>query len=191
LYGESLHENPDSPRDDGRRGLALELLAFLQEDYHPIQELIAGVRRVLKRKSVTPQQIVGLGKLLHGLQRLPLSTPGVDITVTIANRTSEDLFYQSVHLSESSFELSSGGAQYTPDVGSDSYTSFNFLVEAGGFRDSTTVTEVEDWILGFIESLCDEEQAFEVDDQDEESALDWHEEGGEDYWDQLDGGPGY
>jgi len=179
-------DNDESDDADEGKGLAVERFGFLREDRHHIQELIAGVRRALKRKSVTPQQICGLGKLLHGLQRLPLPTPGINISVTIGSRTGENLFYQSVELSESSFELSSGGAEYTPGVGSDSHTSFSFLVEVGGFRDNCMFTEIEDWISGFIKSLCDEDQALKVDDEDEGLALDWHEEAVEDDWDQLD-----
>lgn len=63
--------------------------------------------------------------------------------------------------------------------------TFSFNVEVGGFRDNTEVTEVEDWIAGFIESLCDEDQDFRVDDQDEGSVLDWDEKTPEDDWDQL------
>jgi hypothetical protein len=48
------------------------------------------------------------------------------------------------------------------------------------------VAEVEAWVFGFIESLSDEDQEFEVDDQEECSVLDWHEKIPEDDWDQLD-----
>ena len=163
----------------------VELFGFLQEDHHHIQGLIAGTRRALTRKSITPQQISGLGKLLHGLQRLPLATSGVDICVSMRNESAGGLSYQSVQLTESSFELLSGGAEYGP-AGSDSYTGFSFLVEVGGFRDDRMIVEIEDWMAGFIESLCDEEQEFEVDDQDEGFALDWHDEVVEDYWEKLD-----
>jgi hypothetical protein len=82
------------------------------------------------------------------------------------------------------FEISSGGAEYSPGVGSDSYTSFNFLVEASGYRDNAWYTDIEDWTSGFIESLCDDKQDFTVDD--EESTLEWHETDVEKYWNQLD-----
>ena len=172
--------------DDSSKSIAVERFGFLQEDRQTIQDLIAGVRRTLRRKSITPQQICGLGKLLHGLERMPRPTSGIDITVAIESRTPDHFSYKSIGLSESSFELLSGGAEYTPDVGSDSYTNYSFHVEVGGFRDDTEVTEVEDWISGFIESLCDEDQDFEVDDQDERLVLDWDEKTPEDDWDQLD-----
>ena len=162
---------------------AVEVFGFLQEDHHHIQGLIAGTRRALTRKSITLTQICGLGKLLHGLQRLPLPTPGIDICVSIRGETDFGSSYQSVRLAESSFELLSGGAEYGP-AGSDSYTGFSFLVEVGGFRDDRMLVEVEDWISGFVGSICDEEQEFEVDDQGE--ALEWHEELVEDYWEKLD-----
>lgn len=142
----------------------VELFGFLQEDHHHIQQLITGVRRALKSQSITPQQICGLGKLLHGLQRLPLSTPRVDICVSIQNEGPGGLSYQSVQLTESTFELLSGGTEYGP-AGSDGYTGFSLLVEVGGFRDDRMFVEIEDWISGFIGSVCDEEQGFEVEDQ--------------------------
>jgi hypothetical protein len=48
------------------------------------------------------------------------------------------------------------------------------------------VTEVEEWMFGFINSLSEEDQEFEVDDQEEGSVLDWEEKIPEDDWDQLD-----
>jgi hypothetical protein len=123
---------------------------------------------------------------------LPLATSGIDITVSIGHRNSDDnLFCRLLHLSESSFEMSSGGADYTPDVGSDSYTSFSFQVEVGGYRDEISISELEDWIVGFIASLCDEEEAFEVEDLDEDSAVDWQEVQVDGYWEQLESGPGF
>lgn len=178
-------EQPHGENQEDEHTDEVELFGLLQEDHHHIQGLIAGIRRLLARKSITPQQISGLGKLLHGLQRLPLSTPGVDICVSKRNENAGGSSYQSVQLTESSFELMSGGAEYGP-AGSDTYTGFSFLVELGGFRDDRMVEEIEDWMAGFIQSLCDEEQELEVDDQDEGSALDWHEGTVEDYWEKLD-----
>lgn len=163
----------------------VELFGFLQEDHHHIQQLITGVRRALKRQSITPQQFCGLGKLLHGLQRLPLSTPGVDICVSMRTESADGFSYQSVELTESTFELLSGGAEYGP-AGSDGYTGFSFLVEGVGFRDDRMVAEIEDWIAGFVGSLCDEVQRFEVDNQDEGSGLDWDKKVVEEYWEKLD-----
>lgn len=174
----------ENQEEDGHSDGA-ELFGFLQEDHHHIQKLITGTRRALKRQSITPHQICGLGKLLHGLQRLPLSTAGVDICVSMRNESAGGSSCQSVRLTESSFEILSGGAEYGP-AGSDGYTGFSFLVEVGGFRDDRMFVEIEDWIFSFIESLCDDEQEFEVDDQDEGSALDWQEEVVEDYWEKLD-----
>jgi hypothetical protein len=179
-------EDIDSPAD-GQTNIAPDLFAFRLEDCVAIEKLIAGIRKVLKRDRITPQKIVGLGKLLHGLQRLPRSTPGIDIEVSTGHRSNDNCFYQSLHLSESEFEISSGGAEYTPGVGSDSYTAFSFLVEVGGSREEKDVVELENWISGFIASLCDDEQEFEIDDHEEDSALDWNEVI-EDYWDRLESG---
>ena len=184
----------DAASTDNEEGknLSIELFAFLLEDSYVIEELLGGIRKVLKRKSLTPRQIVGLGKLLHGLKRLPLPTSGIDVTVSIEHRSSDgNLFYRSLRLSDDSFEAMSGGADYTPDVGSDSYTGFSFLVEPGGYRDETSITELEDWITSFIASLCDEEEAFEVEDACEDSAVDWEEVQVDKYWDQLESGPGF
>ena len=76
MGGDSMELAPHGEKDeilsdDGSKSAAVERFGFLQEDHQIIQDLIAGVRRALKRKSITPQQICGLGKLLHGLERLP------------------------------------------------------------------------------------------------------------------------
>jgi hypothetical protein len=149
------------------------------------------MRKVLKRESITPRHIVGLGKLLHGLKRLSLSTSGIDITVSIEHRNSDgNLFYRSLQLSEDFFEVMSGEADYTPEVGSDSYTGFSFRAEIGGYRDEVSNTDLGDWLSSFIASLCDEEEAFEVEDAGEDSAVDWQEVQVDGYWEQLESEPG-
>ena len=177
-------ENDGIPSDDSSESV-VERFGFLQEDRQMIQDLIAGVRRTLRRKSITPQQICGLGKLLEGLERLPRHTSGIDITVTIASDTPDHSNYQSISLSESSFEFWNGGTEFGPQ-GGDNYKGFSFHLEVGGFRDDAEVTEVEEWMFGFINSLSEEDQEFEVDDQEEGSVLDWDEKTPEDDWDQLD-----
>ena len=49
------------------------------------------------------------------------------------------------------------------------------------------IIEIEEWISDFIESLCEEDQEFEIDDQDEGSLIDWHEKGSGNDWDKLEG----
>jgi hypothetical protein len=95
-------------------------------------------------------------------------------------------FYRSLDLSDSCFELSSGGTEFTPGVGSDSYTSFSFLVEFDGFRWDTMLTELEDWVYAFVRSLCDQDEDLHI--HDETSELDWDEEKSEDDWDSLETG---
>ena len=86
------------------------MFGFLLEDCYVIEELIAGLHKVLKRKSITPRQIVSLGKLLHGLKRLPLATSGIDITVSIEHRSSDgNLSYRSLRLSEDSGSSNGAG----------------------------------------------------------------------------------
>ena len=48
------------------------------------------------------------------------------------------------------------------------------------------MTDVVDWVPFFIESLCDEDQDFEVNDQDEGAVMDWDEKAPENDWDLLD-----
>lgn len=175
----------DSATGDGK-GITIERFGFLVEDAWPIGELVTGIRNALMRKSITPQQISGLGKLLHGLQRLPRATPGIYIEVTIGSNTPDHISYQSITLSDSVFELASGGSEYTPNVGSDSYTSFQFLVEVGGFRENIEVAEVYNWVCGFIESLCDQDTELRINDLEEGSVIDWDEKTPEDDWDYLD-----
>lgn len=178
--------NDENPGEDTTSNIEVKRFGFLIEDCAAIETLIAGVRKALKRKSITPRQICGLGKLLLGLERLPRPTSGIDITVSIGARTPNHFSCQSVSLSDSSFDIESGGSEYTPDVGSDSYTSFSFNVEVGGFRDDTAAEEVYNWVSDFIESLCDESQDIEVEDQTDESMLDWDEKTPEDDWDRLE-----
>jgi hypothetical protein len=183
---ESDDDDSDPTAEDTSGAQTVELFGFLQEDQSHIQELIAGIRGVLKRKSITARQICGLGKLLQGLQRLPLPTSGVNITVSICSTGPSGSSYQSLLLSESMFEASSGGSDYSPNVGSDSYTTFNFLVEVGGYRENVSYTDIEDWVAFFIQSLSEEAQDFEVHDEEESMSVEWQEINTDKYWEQLE-----
>lgn len=125
-----MESTPDNPMDKAAsEDIEVKRFGFFIEDYATIQEMIAGIRRILIRKSITAQQICGLGKLLFGLERLPRPTTGIDITITIANKTSNHSSYESISLSESFFEIWSGRSEYTPDIGSENYTNFSFSVD--------------------------------------------------------------
>lgn len=173
-------ENDESLSDDSRES-AMERFAFLQEDQAFIQDLIASLRRVLGRKSITPQQIRGIGKLLHSLERLPRPTLGIAITLSTAASNPDYSTYHHIALDESVFEVYKGGSRYEVQ-GCERYDDYSFHVEVDGAR------KLEGSFLwtDFIESLCDEDQKLSVHDEYPDSVLDWDKKTPEGDWDQLD-----
>jgi hypothetical protein len=84
--------------------------------------------------------IVGLGKALYALERLPLVTPGSYSEFGIVYREGDEEFsemrYITFRISEAAFEISMGGSVYDKAVGSDSFSDPGWVVEAGGYRET-------------------------------------------------------
>lgn len=94
-------------------------------------------RALVAKAGPTPRQIVGLGRALYALERLPQITPGVNLEYSISLRQGDENFeemkYWSVRICEDSFEVASGGSVYDARVGSDSVSGFKLYMEEGSY----------------------------------------------------------
>jgi hypothetical protein len=117
---------------------AIEDFIFVNEDYIAVESAIKFARKLLSHPRITPTQIVGIGRALHALERLPKSTPGIYVGFGISFRQGDEDFsemkYWDVFISEKSFSVRSGGSVYSSDVGSDSYSGFRHEIETSGYR---------------------------------------------------------
>jgi hypothetical protein len=105
--------------------------------------------------NVTPRELVGLGRALYALQRLPLVTPGVWVEVTLytgdGDKDYSERHYWSFQIVDCGFYVSEGGSVYDPGVGSDSYTTFAYEVETSGY--TNTDGDPYDWVCSMNEAL--------------------------------------
>lgn len=107
-------------------------------DYAAINAAVEILRLALGQVDMTGLQVVGAGRALHALERLPASTPGVHVEMSIACRIDsgvlEEMRYVSIMITEDAFELSFGGSVYDPAVGSDSIPGGSWYIERDGTK---------------------------------------------------------
>ena len=116
------------------------------------------IRRFLQSESITSKNVVGLGKALYALDRLPAITDGVSIKFGINYTSGTEEFreyrYIDFCISEDSFEIKTGGSVYDKSVGPDSFSEPGWLIAAGGYRDVemgfSTLVELEDLVSEYL-----------------------------------------
>lgn len=154
------------------------------EDLFPFKPserpLIDQIEKTIRRHVLCadPASWKDIAAFLHALGRLPYATPDVSLDLALMTRFGENLSYVSVELDDQAFRLSTGGSVYSPDVGSDSYSSTTVEIELGGFREGTT-QDFEDWLDQFVSAGGVIEIQGDCDADLTESAPD-------DGWDRLD-----
>ena len=116
-------------------------------------------RRLLRQPSVTPQDVIALGKALYALERMPLSTTGVDCSFGVELRCGDSdnsqREYMSFEITDSFFEITRGGSVYESSVGSDSFSLPGCLIEVGGYSCCDCEPgELEDAVSNYIASRC-------------------------------------
>lgn len=113
--------------------------------------LIDQIEKTIRRQMLcaAPESLKDIAVFLHALRRLPYATPEVSLDLALMTRVDENLSYVSVELDDQAFRLSTGGSVYSPDVGSDSYSSTTVEIELGGFREGST-QDFEDWLDQFV-----------------------------------------
>lgn len=146
-----------------------------------IEKISKAVRNSFKREDLKAKQLHHMTVLLFGLERMPLATPGVNVTLTVSSRTESEMSYHSIHLDESSLSLSQGGSVYDPRVGGDNFGEDILLVETTGFRDDATMGYF-DWLAIFKSRLEYDEIDFEIEDSCE---VDWSLEPDASSWERA------
>lgn len=106
------------------------------DDEYWLQLAEGAARTLLYDSRATPSQIVGLGRALYALGRLPKTSPGVDVTFGACYRNGGEHQEVDFAISEHRFGVSLGGSVYDPGIGHDSYTELSYSVEIGGYRET-------------------------------------------------------
>ena len=88
-------------------------------------------------------------RAIAALKKLPVLTPEINVQIEVAHRVGDEGFSEScsctINLDTEQIEISSGGSQYDPAVGSDSYgmESFQWYATGGAERKGSTDTWLE------------------------------------------------
>ena len=138
--------------------------------------------RLIKPRITSTYDIQGLSKLLLALRRLPLTTPGVYIILTVSNRVNEELRYYDLTICAEVFRLCHGGSVYDPAVGSDSYSYDIFSVTPNEIIEGDSY-DIVNWIHQARE-LINLGGGVSVEDNSNNDEIDWDESAAEEYWDE-------
>ncbi len=165
-----------------------DLFPFYREE----KELVAGcerfVRLLLKRDDVTPRQVIELGSLLAGLERLPRPTENLCVSASLSFEQSGSKMYQTLELSASEFRIDNAGWVSGP-AGGDSVSNTVFEIEVGWRDEDCSPLEAYDWIASVCRSAPDASFAVVVEDtSDAPVQWQWGEEdssGEGDAWERL------
>lgn len=144
----------------------IEEFELTDYDFYAISIAIDCARLLLRHSTVTPRQVIGIGNALYALERLPLTTPGVDSKFGLVLRGGTEDFNEIRYIffvvTEDCFEITRGGSTYDKAVGGESYSEPCWLVRVDGYRDeSCDLYDLED----SIEEYLNLEAAISVTDQ--------------------------
>lgn len=162
-----------------------------ERDWLVIEAAKTMLWKMVRSPGVKPRELVGIGKALHVLQRLPQITEDINVNVGVCSPKKwygdKEIFrYWSVEIADVELSISSGGSHYTQEVGSDSFTSFSWWAAPGSqtrYRDYVPqhwmIPELADFASeissldlsneNYEFSVSDENDQFDTDDDDVET----------------------
>lgn len=159
------------------------LYQFELEDGCYIQLVIKAVRALLHREDLTANQVHSIAKMLLGLERLPLQTPGLFIRIELSEKFGGEVMSYGVSLSDSEFRTDSGGYVNGP-MGSDSISGPT--LEVGQCFRSCHLLNINDltWPHHFTELGAHAE--LRIEDDSDDAILDWEHPNGSIFWNWID-----
>ncbi len=174
---EMTHNNTEANPPD------LEILKFDAEDEEFIEQLIKAVRSLLCRKNIDPETIVNLGGFLHALERLPLTTEDIFMTLTLTDEFERQSNWQDINITGDQFRLCSGYRTYDPRAGSDWHTTTELNVETDNREGE--YFQVAQWVEEFVDRANSESQEITVINDADTPIHNWEFDTSEDTWDRL------
>ena len=150
----------------------------------PIEQLTHFVEELMNPRIRSAYELQGFARLLLTLRRLPFTTPGIGIVLTVSRRGEQELTYYDLEIGESGFEFGYGGSVYDPAVGSDSYSNELLSVSLRRVHEGSS-DSIYNWLYE-AERLLKDGGWASVEDNSVENEIDWDEEVGEKYWEQYD-----
>lgn len=145
---------------------------LLEDEYGLISGATKLARALLKSPEATPEDIIGLGRALYALERLPKITPGISVefggSVSGGNSEYSESYSWYVAIRDDSLEFRTSGSCYDSAVGGDSLGSDRYEVYIDGDRDGNL--DPYDWINEIDDIVCKALEPY-VDDYSDEDAV--------------------
>jgi hypothetical protein len=161
-----------------------DLLGFLMEDCPIIENLTAAVRSLLQRPELSPQTISQIGIFLFGLERLPLATPGISMSLSLEFELNRERDWLCINIEDDRFVLDKGLSTYDPQVGGDHETE-NILEVGFGYREGDTFQAMA-FAENFAELATDPSRTISITANADDPFNDWYLESDPDAWGKLD-----
>ena len=157
------------------------LFAFQIDDGYYIEQVKKAIRGLLKRPDLTSRQVVSIGRALHGLERLPLLTPGLDVHIALGIKNESGASTYDLHFNEKEFITTSGG--YVDfGQGSDSFSGPTFQVGISYREYDSNYIMAESWPDVFHEMTAAE---LRIEDDSDDARLDWDHPDGSAFWEWI------
>jgi hypothetical protein len=157
------------------------VFAFKIYDAEYIGKVIEAVRKLLSRPDLTPRQIVGIGHALHGLNRLPLRTSGLDVELSLLMQNESGAESYDLYFTVDGFRTDSGGyVDFGP--GSDSFSGPSFEVEPEYRGEEGWSFGSLEWPAAFSEMSGAELRVVDLSD---DRLLDWEHPDGSIFWEWI------
>lgn len=174
---QALHAGDDAT-------VARAVFAFRAGDAAYVERVAAAVRILLERAHLEPRQLVAIGHALHGLERLPLRTPGLDIEISLSIQGESGAMTWELLFSDERFCTTSGGYEDS-GAGSDAISGETFTVGPRYREYSGWDIDRESWPDSFIE-IC--QQPLAILDCSKDEQMDWEHPSGAEFWEWVEGG---
>jgi len=152
----------------------MEIEEAVQRQFPIDNPALDGVARVVERirsalPSLNPRQVYIASLVLLALERLPISTPGVNLRFGVLRRHSPGNYvWADIEICSTEFRLISGEHIYDPDVGGDTSSQTIFEAFLGAEESEGSV---DDW-LAFAETIL-EPNLVEAQDNSDHEEIDW------------------
>jgi len=149
---EQVDDTDDAEHEDQEEDDNSDCFAFHAEDSWPIGELIKVVRDLGDRKDLTKETREHLRVFLFAMERLPLITPGIWMTLRLRLEYGEDAEWIEIRMEGDEFALGRGSCEYGD---ADTETAFEVTSD---FRegDAFTASQFAESFAACAEDVCRE-----------------------------------
>jgi hypothetical protein len=175
----SFYERTRAALEAGKnQWLENALFAFEIDDREYIERVAKAVRTLLQRPDLTPRQLVSIGRMLFGLSRMPLRTPGLNVRISLVSTPPGWVLAYSVRVSEAAFITESGGSDNF-SLGSDAFDGSIFSVDKDSRQYGYGDIRAEHWPDVFFRVKA---ARLKIEDTSDDHLLDWEAPDGAEFW---------